>query len=221
METAKYAWLVCLLILLSGSRAEAQSEPLTQELQVRLGATVKKEVIEDVDLSLSPEMRTDGVNPDRYLLEGGVRYKPIKYFAAKAAFRGDLEETNIGLIHSYRPAGSLSGYLPFLDDFEAEARVQYLHAFSPYDDLTRTLRYKVGLEYNVPDVKLDLSISAEAFHRVFEGEFNRMRYAIEGKYEFYSSKKLDQAIAVGYMLDYFLQKPVNRHIPTIQYIAAF
>lgn len=221
METAKHFWLVCLLILLSGGQAQAQSEPVRQELQIRLGASAKAEVIENVDVSLEPEMRTDGWNPDRYLIEGGVRYKPIKYFATKATLRGDLEETKIGLVHSYRPAAAVAGYLPFLDDFKAEARLQYMYAFGPYRDPTHTLRYKAGLEYNVPKVKLDLSVSVETFHRVFEGEFNRMRYAIEAKYEFYSSKKFDQGIALGYMLDYLLQKPINRHIPTIQYFASF
>jgi hypothetical protein len=186
-----------------------------------VGATAKKEVIDDVDVSLSPEMRTDGINPDRYLIEAGVRYKPIKYFAAKGEFRADLEEQSYGLAESYRPGASVSGFLPFLDDFEAEARLAYTHAFGPYRDPLNTLRYRAGLEYNVPDVKLDLSVSAEAFHRVNEGEFNRMRYAIEGKYKFYGTKRLDQWISLGYMLDYFLQKPVNLHIPTIQYSAAF
>lgn len=221
MATAKYACLACLLIVLSGGRAKAQSEPLTQELQIRVGAGVKTEVIEDVDVSLKPELRTDGFNPDRYLVELAARYKPIKYFAVKGEIRSDLEEKSYGLVHAYRPAASVSGYLPFLDDFEAEARVLYTHSFGPYQDITRTLRYRAGVEYNVPDVKLDLGLSAEVFHRIPEGEFNRMRYAIEGKYKFYGTKHFDQWISLGYMLDYFLQKPVNRHIPTIGYSAEF
>lgn len=221
MATAKYSWLACLLILLSGSRAQAQSEPLTQELQIRVGAGVKTEVIDDVDVYLKPEMRTDGFNPDRYLLELAARYKPIKYFSAKGEFRGELEEKSYGLVHAYRPAASVSGYLPFLDDFEAEVRALYTHSFGPYQDIDRTLRFRGGVEYNVPKVKLDLALSAEVFHDLPEGNFRKMRYAIEGKYKFYNTKRFDQWISVGYMLDYFLDRPLNRHIPTLHYSAEF
>lgn len=221
METAKYAWIAGLLILLSGSRAQAQSEPLEQELQIRVGAGVKTEVIEDVDVYLKPEMRTDGLSPNRYLMELAVRYKPIKYFSMRGEFRSDLEDESYGLVHGYRPAASVSGHLPFLDDFKAEVRALYTHAFGPYEDIRRTLRYRGGVEYNVPKVKLDIGISAEAFHRVPEGEFNRMRYAIEGKYKFYNTKRFDQWISLGYMLDYLLTRPLNRHIPTIGYSAEF
>src|SRR5690606_36261589 len=85
---------LCVLLLVAPNIVKAQTEPAAQELQVRVGASLSKKVIRKVHLFVDPEMRTDGLNPDRYLIEGGLRYKPIKYFAAKGAFRTDWRETN-------------------------------------------------------------------------------------------------------------------------------
>ncbi len=198
----------------------AQNEDLEQELQIRVGGAVRKKFGKDWMLQLAPQMRTDGFNPDRYLLELEGGYEPIKYVDFRAGFRGDVEERGSDLEHGYRPGASVTGSLP-LEDFKPSLRLLYTYDFGPERNTRHRLRYRAKLDYNVPKIRMEISAGAEAFQRIDERGFYKMRYSLGLDYKFMKSKKFDQYIAVGYMLDYFLDEARNVHIPEVGYKAVF
>lgn len=215
------AIFLCLLCQLTWTApAMAQNEELEQELQIRVGGAVRKKFGKDWMLQLAPQLRTDGFNPDRYLLELEGGYEPIKYVDFRAVFRGDVEEQGSDLDHGYRPGASVTGSLP-LDDFKPSLRLFYTYDFGPEREMRHRLRYRAKLDYNVPKIPLEISPAAEAFHRIDARGVYKMRYSLSFDYKFMKSKEYDQFIGVGYMLDYFLDKARNVHIPDIGYKIVF
>jgi hypothetical protein len=212
----------CFLLTTSlfSSRARAQTTELEQELQIRLGAAVRKKLAKDWMLQLSPQIRTDGINPDRYLLELEGGYEPIKYIDLRAMFRGDLEETGSGLEHGYRPGASVTGSLP-LGDFKPSLRTLYTYSFGPERDARHRLRYRAKVDYNVPQIRLEISPGVEVFHQLDNRGIYKMRYSLSLEYKFMKSKKIDQFLYGGYMLDYSLDKRRNVHIPEFGYKVVF
>lgn len=191
-----------------------------QDVEVRLGASLKKKVYKRVTLGLQPELRSDGLNPDRYLLGVELSYKPIKYFSAELSWRSDLEEKKRGLGVGHRPAAALRGHLP-LGDFDLSARFFYTYSFGYLRSESHRFRYKADLEYDVPRVPLDLGVFAEAFQELGGAGWFKMRYGGEVSFKFYNTKKLDQGLSAGYALDYYLNAPRNVHIVQLQYRLKF
>lgn len=200
--------------------AQAQTAELKQDVQVRLGASVRKNLAKDWMLQLSPQIRTDGLNPDRYLLELEGGYEPLKYIDLRAMFRGDLEETKNGVDHGYRPGASATFSLP-LKDFKPSLRTLYTYSFGPERDALHRLRYRAKLDYDVPKIRLEISPGVEAFHQLDDRGVYKMRYSLLLSYKLVKTKKLDQFLYGGYMLDYFLDKRQNIHIPEVGYKVVF
>lgn len=214
------AWLVrralfFAVFALSGP-AFAQNVDGDNELQIRLGATVKKDLSKRWSVKASPEIRTAEWDPDRYLLELAARYEPLKYLDLQASLRGDLNESKDGLGYGLRPGFSATGILP-IDDFRFEARLLYTFDFGYLRDEEHRLRYRGGVKYNVPGIRLYIELGVEAFQVLNDPYWLKMRYALELSYKFYKSKKLDQFIYAGYLFDYYLDQPLNTHIPSFGY----
>lgn len=218
------ACLLCSLLILSSltltSSAIAQDAELEQDAQMRIGARVREKFNQDWMVQLSPQLRTDGLNPDRYLLEVEGGYEPIKYIDLRAFFRGDLEETKSGVEHGYRPGVSVTGSLP-LGDFKPSLRLLTTYDFGPERASRHVLRYRAKVDYNVPGIRIEISPAVEGFQQLDDRGFYKMRYSLNLDYKFMKSKKLDQFIYGGYALDYFLDKPRNVHIPEIGYKVVF
>lgn len=198
----------------------AQDADLEQDLQIRIGATVRKKLDKDWMIQLSPQVRTDGLSPSRYLLEMEGGYSPIKYIDLRGIFRADLEETNNGTEHGYRPGASVTGSLP-LGDFKPSLRTLYTYDFGPERDSLHRLRYRAKVDYNVPKIPLEASPAVEAFHQLDDRGIYKMRYSLSLDYKIVKSKKLDQFLYGGYTFDYFLDKARNVHIPEFGYKAVF
>ncbi len=202
--------------LLTSTRPVQAQEQLEQEAQIRLGAKFKKKFNKQWSVGFGPELRLKNFDPDRYLFEVGARYKPTKYFDLNAELRGDLNETKDGLGYGARPAFSLSGALPF-SDFKPELRILYTYDFGYLRQSEHRLRYQGSLKYDVPKVRLDIKIAAEAFHRLDDLTLFKMRYGLDLDYKFYKSKTFGQFVYGGYALDYYLDERLNVHIAELGY----
>lgn len=201
--------------------AHAQQPPVEQEFRTRIGANIEKKLVKDLRLVLSPELRTvEGFNPDRYLIEIGLKYDPIKYLSLRPGFRADLKESNIGLENSYRPRMDVVGSYK-IEDFEPSARLRYTYSFGPYMDPEHTLRYRLGLGYDIGKTDVSVEVGAEAFHDLVAGNIYKMRYSAGGDYKFYKTKKLDQWIRLTYNLDYYLIEYRNVHFVELGYKVVF
>lgn len=213
--------LLALCILAFTSAAAAQEPPLEQEFRIRVGANVEKKLVKDLRLVVSPEVRTvDGINPDRYLIEIGLKYDPIKYLSLRPGIRADLEEKKDGLENSYRPRMDVVGSYK-IEDFKPNVRLRYTHAFGPYRDPRPTLRYRLGLEYEIDKTDVSVEANAEAFHDLVVGNIYKMRYSAGADYKFYGTKKLDQWVRLTYNLDYYLDEYRNIHFVEIGYKVVF
>lgn len=217
LRRAHFLVALALPLLLASS---ARAQQLEQEFQLRVGADIEKELIDDLRVVVTPEMRTVGLNPDRYLLEVGLKYDPFKFLSLRPAFRGDLEEKRTDLEGGYRARFDVVGEVEF-GDFEPGARLRYTYEFGPLRDSQHTLRYLLGLGYEIDDADVALGVSAEAFQDLGLGSFYKMRYGIGADWDFYKTKKLDQSIGLEYNFDYYLDRYLNVHIVEIGYKIAF
>lgn len=211
--------LVFLTVHSFATYARSQDEDdVERDLQVRVGARVMKDVGKDWTLWLSSEVRTEELDPDRYLLEVGNKYEPVKYIALRAEFRGDLKESEKD--HGYRPGASVTGSLP-IGDFKPSFRFLYTYDFGPDRDERHRVRYRGKLDYDVPNLRLEVAVAAEAFRRLDDRGFYKMRYSLSFDYEIEKSRGASHAVYAGYMLDYFLDKPRDVLIPEVGYKLGF
>jgi len=208
--------LILLVLSLTAFPAFAQDADDPSKVQTRLGANFKKKLSKEWDAWVNPEFRFDNTEPDRFLLEIGATYEPIKYLAVKAGLRGDINDTSEGLGYGLRPGISAKGKLP-MGDFEGGLRLYYTFDFGQYRDDEHRLRYQGSLKYNVPGIRLNLQAAIEAFQRLNEGWIFKLRYGIEADYKFYKSKKLDQFVYAGYALDQYFDRNLITHIPQLGY----
>lgn len=198
----------------------AQDSGLVQESQIRVSATAEKKIIKRVRLSVTPEMRTNAFDPDKYMVEVGLGYKPIDYLAIRTGYRFDLNErrTSIDSGHRYRldMVGMWSR-----KRWKPHGRVRYMHRFGPDRPIENTLRYLLGLDHRIKKTELTLGVSAEAYHQLATNDWERIRYGADASYQFHKSKKVRQTIKGGYLFDYYLTQRLNVHIALIEYEVLF
>ncbi len=194
---------------------------MDQETGLRFSAIAQKEFNKQFKVFVNPEMRTDGFDPDRYLLEIGLDYEPFKYLEITPGYRFELDEKKEGLTPEHRLRLDFTGKLP-LGDFKPSFRVRYTASLSPGETATQRLRYKLGLDYD-PTKRWSTDVAAELFQDLTPHELNRMRYSAGVSYKFYRAKKkkIDQTVLLKYRLDYYFHEYVNRHIFELGYKFSF
>lgn len=212
------AFLSGAAILFTSSWSLAQETE--NEGQLRLRADAKKKLNKEWRVFLRPEIRTKGWDFENYMVEAGVRYKPLDYLALKTAFRFELTDKESDNEFTYRWRLDATGSLPLGRYFEAQARLRYAYVSSNQDSPESRIRPRALVEYK-PLKRLAFSLSAEAFWIVTDGDVSKMRYGSEVYYDFYRSKKVDQFVTLEYLLDYSLQEPQNTHIVRVGYGVAF
>lgn len=190
------------------------------EAQLRLRADVKKNLSEQWQMIVRPEVRTQGWTFQNYMIEPAVRYKPLEYLAFKTAFRVELTDKEPDDEMTYRWRLDTTGSLPLGRYFQAQARLRYAYVFSNQDSPSSRIRTRALFEYK-PLKRLEFNLSAESFWNVTAGQVTKMRYGSEVAYDFYRSKKLDQFVTAEYLLDYYLHKPQNVHIVRLGYGVEF
>lgn len=201
---------------------EARAQTVEQETGLRFSAVAQKELNKQFKVFINPEMRTNGFNPDRYLLEVGVDYEPIKYLEITPAFRFELDEKKSGLTPEQRLRLDLTGKLP-LGDFKPTFRLRYTASFSPEEEVGQRLRYQLGLDYD-PTKRWSMGVAAELFQDLAPlSQLERMRYTAGVSYKFHRAKKMniDQSVLFKYRFDYYLQEYLNAHIFELGYKFSF
>ncbi len=198
----------------------AHAQELEQETQLRLVVDAQKRVFEGFRVFVTPELRTVGWDLDRYLLELGMKYKPIDYLSVRGAYRFGIEEKKNGDETQYRFRVDGVGMFP-LGDFEPQLRVRYQDSFGPDSVSRQRFRYRARLVYE-PIKVFAASVSAEGFQEVETGTLVKMRYAAGVEWVFArSKKKLTQSVALEYAFDYFLEEYTNVYIAQLTYKVVF
>ena len=204
--------LVCLYAFLLTGNVSAQE--IENQVQFRSTAAFSKKIAPKLKIELEPELRwnySEGF--DRFLLNGQLEYKPIKYLEVSAGYRlvrdrNDEEEINkYDKYHRYQFGAT--GQIE-LFDFKPSLRLMYTDNSddSESDDRNNFIRYKMSLEYNIPKCKLTPKIAFEGFYKLDESNIYKYRYKTGLDYKF--SKMF--TLSAAYSLDFFMTDYKNRHI---------
>ncbi|MEO9964817.1 MAG: DUF2490 domain-containing protein [Reichenbachiella sp.] len=210
--------IVMLTAILASTASQAQdSNQVENEFSSWYSFKLQKKLGSGWHLFINPEVRLDGLEVDKFLVESGVKYKINKYLSTKATYRFTADQKSDRTEYSHRIAFDLKGQTK-LGNFEPEVRLRYT-TITDFDEdpNNKYLRYKAQLGYNIPKNKLTPYVSLEAFQELSENDLTKMRYSIGGDYKL----KKNNYIGLSYKLDYFLDEYKNRHIIGINYKLKF
>lgn len=206
-----------MLALFFGLAFTGRTQEVENDFQTRTEVKLSVKPLKNLEFSLTPMLRfNDNLVFDQYLLEGELVYKPVKNFSFGAAYRYIGNQTNKNGMENYGRYTFFAEAEKKWDRFKPSVKLSYTNYAD--DDANDTyLRYKTGLEYNIPKSKLTPEISVEAFHDLTNSNFHKIRYSAGLNYKLFKNN----SISLGYKYDYYLQDFRNKHIAGIGYKIKF
>jgi len=211
----KIVALTALMITASSTFAQE----VVNKMQYRTELAYRYSPFKKLKFSFNPEIRFDKTfSADKYVFEGGIEYKPLKFLELEANYRylvnpRDTKETE----YFNRYAFSVTGKKEF-GRFETALRLKYSNDAD--DEITdeKFLRYKLSTAYNIPKCKLTPSVGVQAFQSLGEGSgLYKMRYSAGFDYKLFKKNY----IGVSYKFDYYQTEYLNRHIIGLRYKIKF
>ena len=174
---------------------------------------ISTKISKKIRIHLAPEVRfNEDFSIDKYFIETGVRYELLDFLLLGAAYRfiGNKRETkDTEYLHRFAFDATFEKKIQRL---EPEFRIRYTNYSD--DDLEEDyLRYKVGVQYDIPKCTVTPFISAQAFHKLSKSRIEKMRYGAGAEYKFLENNY----IGIFYKLDYYLHEYENRHIFGVTY----
>lgn len=204
--------LVLIVIMLLVTQV-VQSQTTEDEFQTRSEIKLSYKPIDNIKIYVTPELRFDETfAADKFLLETGLAYKPIKFLELGGSYRyivnyRDVKSTEY--LHRFALDATLG---KSFNRWKPSLRIRYTN-YTEDNSNSNYLRYKAKLEYNIKNCKLSPLIAAEAFNDLEDGTYYKMRYTLGADYKL--NKK--NAISIAYKLDYYLQDYLNKHILYVGY----
>ena len=211
-----YSYTFIILLLFVSTKNKAQE--IETDFQTRTSAEVSFEPFKKLKLSLTPELRFDqDFSLDKYLFEGEVAYKPVKFLSLAATYRlgGNLRD-NKDTQYFNRFAFSATAKKEF-NRFEPAIRLTYTNDADDEINKEEFLRYKASLNYNIRKSKITPIVGVEAFQRLSDAELYKMRYSAGVDYKLFKKNYL----GVNYKFDYYEKEYKNRHIFSLGYKIKF
>jgi len=205
------------VLLITATTTFAQE--VVNEMQYRIELGLSYSPIKKIKFNFNPEIRFDETfSADKYVFEGGIEYKPLKFLELGAHYRyyinpRDNKETQ----YFNRYAFSATGKKEF-GRFKSELRLRFTNDAD--DEITdkKFFRYKLSTAYDIPKCKITPSVAVEAFQSLGdEGGLYKMRYSAGFDYKLFKKNY----IGVSYKFDYYQTKYLNRHIIKLKYKIKF
>lgn len=192
-----------------------QAEDVENEFQSRTNLEMSYKVADKLKVSFSPELRwDDSFSIDEYHLDLGVEYKLLDYLSVQAQYNfiANLRETkDTEYFGRYNLSAIVSEKF---GRFTPSFRLLYSnYADDDDNDKSSYLKYKAGLKYNIKDCKITPYAAMQFYHDLDEQEIRKIRYSAGASYKL--NKK--NYIKLGYKMDYFMTKSLNRHIVEVGY----
>lgn len=201
------------LILLTLISQYLGAQTVENDFQSRTELKLSYEPIDKIRLSVTPEVRLDeSFKMDKFLLESGVQYKPVKVFSIGGSYRFIANTRNTKSTEYLHRFALDATYSKKIERWKPSFRLRYTN-YTEDDANSDFLRYKAKVEYNIKNFKLSPVVGVEAFHELSDNEFYKMRYTLGFDYKL----NKQNAISVGYKLDYYLQEYLNKHIVYVGY----
>lgn len=197
--------ILTLLIIISG---RAYGQRIENEFQLRTSVDFSKKITKGLWFELTPELRWgSGEVLDKYLLTGGLRYKPLKLLSLSAQYRviGNMRvEKSTEYLGRYLFKAKLSDKI---HRWEPGFRLAYTNYTDENED-GKYLRYRVSLGYDITKCKLTPETGFEVYQDLNQHNIYKYRskigldYKISGRLSFSAS----------YKFDYYMTRGKNRHI---------
>lgn len=206
-----------LIFLLTSIVVSAQE--VDNELEYRSELNLSYKLNKKLKLSFIPEIRfNESFNTDKYLFEGGLAYKPVKFIRLKGTYRyvvNPRAEKETEYFNRYALSVKAEKEL---GRFNSGVMIKYSNDAD--DDITdeHFLRYKLSLDYNIPKCKFTPEFGLEAFQQLgTDGGMYKMRYIAGIDYKLLKNNYM----GLVYKFDYHYTEYLNKHIISLCYKMKF
>lgn len=196
----------------------AMAQEVENEFQSRIGLDLSYKPIKKIKLSFTPEMRFDeNFSLDKYLFEGGVEYKPVKFLELEAIYRfavnlRDNKDTEYANRYSFGATAKKE-----FGRFEPSFRLRYGNDADDAEDDEEFMRFKAKLKYDIANCKITPFVATEAFQELGDAELYKMRYSAGLDYKLFKNNYLQ----ASYKFDYYNKEYKNRNIVSLGYKIKF
>lgn len=207
------------LFTCTSTNAQEEGTEVENVFESRYYIDLNYSPVKKLQFNLSPEIRLkDDLTPDKYLLNFGTKYKPLKYINAEAIYRfGINTRSNKSSEYYHRFAIGLTGKVKF-NRFKPTARIRYTNDADDYTLDKQFLRYKASIKYNIPKCKITPFVASEAFQLLDNSSgLYKLRHSSGASYKL----KANQIIEASYKFDFYRYEYKNKHILNIGYKLIF
>ncbi|MGQ1945687.1 DUF2490 domain-containing protein [Geofilum sp. OHC36d9] len=198
---------------------QVQAQEVNNELEYRSGIDLSYKLNKKLKVSFVPEIRfDDSFDFDKYLFEGGLTYKPLKFLSLEGTYRYTVNPRT-GKDTEYSNRFGLSAKAEKeLGRFDAGFKIRYTNDADDGASDDEFFRYKLSLGYNIPKSKLTPEIAMEAFQQLGnDGGLYKMRFSAGADYKLFKNNYL----GLSYKLDYYHTEYLNKHIVSLGYKIKF
>lgn len=196
----------------------AYSQETENEFQTRTHLNASFKPFKKVKFTFSPELRfEDDFSLDKYLLEGELEYKALKFMTlgARYGFVGNVRnEKDTEYFNRYAFSTT---FKEEFGRFEPSVRFMYSNYADDDVDDKNFLRYKAKLKYDIADCKITPFVAVQLFQNLDDGGLHKTRYAIGADYKLFKKNYL----GVSYKFDYYNTEYLNKHIISLGYKIKF
>lgn len=196
----------------------SSAQDIENEFETRPFLEVSFKPIKKTKITVSPELRfKDGFTLDKYLIEGGLSYKPVKFLNLGASYRflGNKKKNNTTeYMHRF---GANVSVKKDINRFSASLRVRYTNYADADSKKSDFIGYRAKLKYNIKGMKLNPFMSFEMYHDLDKKSIHKTRYTAGAEYKL--AKR--SFVEASYKYDYFIYEYRNRHILKLGYIYKF
>ncbi|NPD83936.1 DUF2490 domain-containing protein [Lentimicrobium sp. L6] len=207
-------YIIILIIL--GIVSVNYAQTTINEFQGRTSAEIIFKPIKKLSLSFSPELRFDeDFSIDNYHFQLQADYKFSKVFKAGVRYRFVVNPRDVKDTEYASRYGVFLKFKKEFNDFSPFLRLSYTNDADEDFKTERSnyLRYKIGVQYDIPKCKITPAIGLEAFQELSGDGLYKMRYFAGADYKI--NKK--NSIGLDYKFDYYRTSYYNKHIVNLTY----
>ncbi len=206
------------VLLIFSCEFSLNAQTVEKEWQTRIGAKASFDIIDNLTLEISPELRFDNeFKLDKYLLDGGLEYDLLKNLSAGVGYRLLANKKNSGdteYLHRYK---FFAAYKAKIERWKPGFKLSYADYSDDEEEDSEFLRPKVSLGYNIPKSKITPEIEVEYFYQIPSSDWYKVRYGFNLDYKINKRNYIN----LGYSLDYYLNEYFNRNIIEVCYKLKF
>ncbi len=218
MKNIRLLILLSVILVAVGMGNLINAQTVEKEWQTRMAFKTSVELMDDLTLGISPELRFDNDSKlDKYLLEGELEYELLKRFSAGVGYRFLANKKNSGdtdYLHRYK---FFASYEAKIKRWKPGFKLSYADYSDDEEEDSEYLRPKFSLAYNIRKSKITPKVGVEYFYQIPASQWYKVRYGVSLNYKLMKKNYIN----LGYKFDYYLNDYLNRNIIEISYKLKF